>query len=88
MVEEALKSIVRVWPAALIVPMGGFSHQDCPGGAIEDPALRAVFLETARAQLAAHTRLNVIDAHIFAPEVTRAIATTLDNLTKETGPHV
>jgi len=33
-------------PRSLIVPMGGFSHQDCPGGAIEDPALRGVFLET------------------------------------------
>jgi len=71
-------------PRALIVPMGGFSHQDCPGGAIEDPALRGVFLETARARLAADISLQVIDAHISSPDITTAILATLNNFKKET----
>ncbi len=75
-------------PRALIVPMGGFSHQDCPGGAIEDPALREVFLETARVKLNPDVPLHIIDAHISAPDVTEAITATLNDLTKETAPHV
>ena len=51
-------------PRALIVPMGGFSHQDRPGGAIEDPELRAIFFEVAREGLDAQVTLDVIDAHI------------------------
>lgn len=64
-------------PRHLIVPMGGFSHQDRPGGAIEDPGLRMVFLEHARGSLAPDVGLTVIDAHISAPEVTEAIAGVL-----------
>ena len=62
---------------ALIVPMGGFSSQDRPGGAIEDPDLRGVFLETVRAHLTAETNLIVLDDHLFASSVTSAIADTL-----------
>ena len=68
-------------PAALIVPMGGFSHQDCPGGAIEDRGLREVFLETARGRLAPRVGLDVIDAHVSAPETTKAILSTLSAMT-------
>jgi uncharacterized protein (UPF0261 family) len=50
--------------AVMIVPMGGFSHQDCPGGAIEDQALRAVFLETAQSLAPDSLRIVAIDAHI------------------------
>jgi len=75
-------------PRALIVPMGGFSHQDAPGGAIEDPALRGVFLETARAYLKPEVQLRVIDAHISAPAITEAVTATLTELMKETTPHV
>lgn len=60
-------------PVSLIVPMGGFSHQDGPGGAIEDPDLRGVFLERAKAAVSRQVRLQIIDAHISAPAVTTAI---------------
>lgn len=73
---------------ALIVPMGGFSHHDCPGGAIEDSALRGVFLEVAQDKLSAEIRLDVVNAHISAPEVTEAIMGTLDDLKQETLTHV
>ena len=73
---------------ALIIPMGGFSHQDCPGGIIEDPALRGVFLETARAKLHPDIPLHVINAHISEPSITDAITTTLTDFLKETEVHV
>lgn len=60
-------------PAALIVPMGGFSHQDCDGGAIEAPGLRRVFLKTVSDQLDQSVTLRVLDAHLGAPETTEAI---------------
>lgn len=68
-------------PCAVILPMGGFSHHDCPGGAIEDPELR----ETCRAALTAKLNPNItvtsLDAHLFAPEVTEAITSQLASLT-------
>lgn len=66
--------------AALIVPMGGFSHQDCPGGAIEDPELRQVFLDRAQERLNPGIPVIELSAHISAPEVTEAITDTLDAL--------
>jgi uncharacterized protein (UPF0261 family) len=50
--------------AVILVPMGGFSHQDCRGGAIEDQDLRAVFLETAQALAPSTLRVMPIEAHI------------------------
>ena len=57
----------------LIVPMGGFSHQDRPGGAICDPSLREVFLETATRTLSGRTEIVRTDAHIADPEVAMLI---------------
>ncbi|MEM9063280.1 MAG: Tm-1-like ATP-binding domain-containing protein [Pseudomonadota bacterium] len=67
-------------PAHLVVPMGGFSHQDGPGGAIEDPGLRGVFLDTVRARLRPEVPVTVLDAHISAPEVTELIAALLGDM--------
>lgn len=62
-------------PAALIVPLGGFSSQDAPGGAIEDPGLRAAFRDAAAAGLAGGgVELVETPAHINDPEVTELIA--------------
>ena len=66
-------------PAALIVPMEGFSHQDRVGGPIEDPVLRQVFLDRATDSLRGDIALTAVDAHISAPETTRAIIDTLDS---------
>ncbi len=57
----------------LIVPMGGFSHQDRPGGAICDPSLREVFLDTATRTLSGRTEIVRTDAHIADPEVAMLI---------------
>jgi uncharacterized protein (UPF0261 family) len=60
-------------PTALIVPMGGFSHQDRAGGAIEDKDLRQLFLDRARARLGPEITVTSIDAHIADAEITAAI---------------
>lgn len=74
-------------PCAMIVPMGGFSHQDRPGGPIEDPELREVCFDTLKASLNSDIQLLRLDAHLFAPEVTNAILETLNMLTsEEVGP--
>jgi len=69
-------------PSAVLVPMGGFSHQDRPGGAIEDPSLRAVCLETLRGALTSQTSVQALDGHISDRSVTDAILTTLDDLSE------
>jgi len=52
----------------LIVPMGGFSSEDAPGGAIEDPALRQIFWQKVSETLKPHVRLTRLDSHISDPE--------------------
>ena len=61
----------------LIVPMGGFSHHDRPGGAIEDAELRDVFLNAVKTVLNPSVTLRVLDAHLFDPQVTDAILDAL-----------
>jgi uncharacterized protein (UPF0261 family) len=60
--------------AAVVAPMGGFSHQDAPGGAIENAALRRVFLEAMRARLRADIPVHAIDAHINHPDTATFVA--------------
>lgn len=76
--ELALSLNEHSGPAAVIVPMGGFSHQDCPGGAIEDETLREVCLATLKSKLAPHITLKVRDQHLSDPEITDTVLTTLD----------
>ncbi|MEL7344017.1 MAG: Tm-1-like ATP-binding domain-containing protein [Pseudomonadota bacterium] len=62
-------------PVELVVPMGGFSHQDCEGGEIEDATLREVFLQRAKEGLRAGIPVTTVDAHIGDERVTDAIMT-------------
>jgi uncharacterized protein (UPF0261 family) len=64
-------------PATVIVPMGGFSHQDTPGGAIEDESLRHAFLSAFRAVAMPAIRIVPIDAHINQPETTATVLAAL-----------
>lgn len=64
-------------PVHVVVPMGGFSHQDRPGGVIEAPELRRVFLQTMRDRLSADITLTAIDSHINDAETASAILTAL-----------
>lgn len=42
-------------PCHVLIPMGGFSHEDRPGGAIEDPGLREIAASTLEAAARAFT---------------------------------
>lgn len=67
-------------PVTVIMPMGGFSHQDCPGGAIEDAALREVCLETLRAEVRDDIPVTAYPWHISAPEITDKILAAIDTV--------
>jgi uncharacterized protein (UPF0261 family) len=63
-------------PCHVILPMGGFSHEDAPGGAIEDPALRGVLARGLERAARAYT-VRRMDAHINDPEVAAAAVAAL-----------
>ncbi|MEO0328151.1 MAG: Tm-1-like ATP-binding domain-containing protein [Pseudomonadota bacterium] len=65
-------------PCSLVVPMGGFSHQDCSGGQIEDLSLRELFLATMRAALGTHIPIKTVDAHISSQATVNEILNSLD----------
>jgi uncharacterized protein (UPF0261 family) len=73
-------------PCAVILPMGGFSHQDCDGGPIEDPDLRHACRETLITQLNDTITVTTLDAHIGAPVVTQEILTSLTKLSSQKDP--
>jgi uncharacterized protein (UPF0261 family) len=63
-------------PVQVFVPMGGFSHRDCPGGEIEDPELRQTCLDVLTAQ-ARHYTVQPIPFHINAPETAAQVIAAL-----------
>ena len=66
-------------PVRVLIPMGGFSSEDRPGGAIENPTLRVAFADT----LEVHIPLTRLDGHINDRATAHAAADALDALTKE-----
>jgi uncharacterized protein (UPF0261 family) len=63
-------------PTLVLLPMGGFSHEDRPGGAIEAPRLR----ETTASVLEAEARsfsTERLSQHINAPETATAAVRAL-----------
>jgi len=67
-------------PTTVILPMGGFSSEDRPGGAIEDPDLRNVAACVLEARAKAYETVR-IDAHISAPEAAeKAVGVLLQSL--------
>ncbi|MDJ0630551.1 MAG: Tm-1-like ATP-binding domain-containing protein [Rhodobacter sp.] len=63
-------------PIHVIVPMGGFSHRDCPGGEIEDAAMRQTCVDTF-AEKARHYTVEPIPHHINAPETAARVIEAL-----------
>ena len=57
----------RSFPAQVLIPMGGFSHEDRPGGAIEDPSLREIAADTLGRRARTY-RVERIAAHINSAE--------------------
>lgn len=68
---QAAKSRTRV-----LIPMGGFSSEDRPGGAIESPDLRAAFADT----LETHIPVRRLAGHINDRVVAEAAIAALDSL--------
>lgn len=64
-------------PVDLIIPMGGFSHQDAPGGAIEDASLRAVFAQVAEDHAAGNVTVTKLPFHINDPQTAATAAQAL-----------
>ncbi|MEM8572276.1 MAG: Tm-1-like ATP-binding domain-containing protein [Pseudomonadota bacterium] len=77
---EALNRSLRL--THVLIPMGGFSHEDCPGGAIEDPDLREVFAEALEQRADAFSVARV-PYHISAPETAEAVADALRQVMSE-----
>ncbi|MEM7047927.1 MAG: Tm-1-like ATP-binding domain-containing protein [Pseudomonadota bacterium] len=79
---EKLASALNVCtgPRALIVPMGGFSHQDRPGGIIESEELRAVFLSVMQEMLCDEVTVHIRKEHIADQAIIACIIDTLDHL--------
>lgn len=68
-----------VAPVRVLIPMGGFSSEDRPGGAIESETLRHAFADT----LEAHVPLTRLPDHINSSAVADAAADALDEITKD-----
>lgn len=64
-------------PAAVLVPLGGFSFSDRPGHAFFDPESKAALIEALRQDLAPGVELSTIDAHINDPIFADAIVAKL-----------
>ncbi|EBA14005.1 Tm-1-like ATP-binding domain-containing protein [Roseobacter sp. CCS2] len=66
-------------PVRVLIPMGGFSSEDKPGGAIENPKLREVFRDT----LANHIDVTSLPGHINDPATAHAAVDALREITKD-----
>ena len=64
-------------PLRVLIPMGGFSSEDRPGGAIEDPELRAAFADALRAALPPHVPVADLPGHINDSATAEAAAEAL-----------
>jgi uncharacterized protein (UPF0261 family) len=63
-------------PVAVLVPLGGLSIPNVPGGAFHDPAADAAFRDALRAGLRDDIPLREIDAHINDAAFATAVADT------------
>jgi uncharacterized protein (UPF0261 family) len=61
-------------PVALLVPLGGLSIPNVPGGVFYDPPADAAFLASLRAELRPDIPLELVEAHINDPAFARAVA--------------
>ena len=70
-------------PAAVVIPLGGFSDQGRTGGHIADPASDREFVQTLRKKLTKRIRIVEVDAHINDESFARAVCSTLFSLLGE-----
>jgi uncharacterized protein (UPF0261 family) len=67
-------------PVAVLIPLGGLSIPNVPGGAFHDPAADAAFREALRAGLRPSIPVREIDAHINDAVFATAVAETFLDL--------
>jgi uncharacterized protein (UPF0261 family) len=69
-------------PVVVLMPTGGLSIPNVPGGAFFDPDADAAFLAALRDGLRADIPLRLVDAHVNDPEFGRAAAEAFLELVK------
>ncbi len=65
-------------PVSVLIPMGGFSAFDSPGGPLESPEIRKVFTQALHADLPPGIRCVESQAHINDPEFAASILEAMD----------
>jgi uncharacterized protein (UPF0261 family) len=70
-------------PAAILVPVAGFSFSDRPGHAFFDPEADVALIEALEGSLAPHIELHLVKAHINDPLFAKAIADKLREFMEE-----
>jgi uncharacterized protein (UPF0261 family) len=73
-------------PAAVLVPLGGFSFSDRPGHAFFDPEADAALIEALEGSLAPPIELHLVEAHINDPLFADAIVEKLREFMADPGP--
>ena len=67
-------------PAAVVVPMGGFSELDKPGGFSYDPRGREAFRRVLKANLKPEVKMVELDANINDPSFADSVMSLLDEM--------
>lgn len=73
-------------PCHVLIPMGGFSHEDRPGGAIEDPVLREITASTLEAAARAFT-VTRLPHHINTRQTAAAAVQALQTAMTQRSEH-
>ncbi len=72
-------------PAALLLPLGGFSAYDRPGGVFYNPAADRAFVEAAVAAVGGRVPVVQLEAHINDPQFAEAAVAWLLRLAAQAG---
>jgi uncharacterized protein (UPF0261 family) len=73
-------------PAAVLVPLRGWSEVGSPGGVLHDPDANAALVEALRTRLRPEVTLRQVDTTINDPEFARLAARTLTGLMDAPAP--
>jgi uncharacterized protein (UPF0261 family) len=70
-------------PLVILIPQGGFSAFDRPGGPFHEPRAPKIFAQTIKKKLKAGIPLHILPFHINAPEFALAIIDAFELLVKK-----
>ncbi len=71
--EFARKANLATGPVHIVIPTGGLSVPNAPGGAFWDPAADAAFRRVLRSEIDSRVQVSEIDAHINDPAFSTAV---------------